>query len=86
MVAAFPFPLAGGAFFITGTSSTWARATRCSTRIGVTPDKKVALDLELLRREGRNSQLEAATSYLKQKLRGAEADDSSRGTQLEPGD
>jgi C-terminal processing protease CtpA/Prc len=68
VVGARPFPLAGGAFFITGAFIDVGPGNKVLDKIGVTPDKKVALDLDLLQREGRDSQLEAATSYLKQKL------------------
>jgi carboxyl-terminal processing protease len=68
VVSAFAFPAGGGAFFITGAFVDVGPGNKVLDKIGVTPDKKVELDLELLRREGRDSQLEAATAYLKQKL------------------
>jgi carboxyl-terminal processing protease len=68
VVASYAFPLAGGAFFVTGAFIDVGPGNKVLDKIGVTPDQKVALDLELLRREGRDSQLEAATTYLKQKL------------------
>jgi carboxyl-terminal processing protease len=68
VVSTRPYPLAGGALFVTSTFIDVGPSRKVIDKIGVTPDKRVELDLELLRREGRDSQLEAATAYLKQKL------------------
>ena len=68
VVSSLTFPMSKGAFSITGAFVDVGPDGKNIDKIGVTPDRKVALDLELLRREGRDSQLEAATSYLKQKL------------------
>lgn len=68
VIATYPFPIAGGAFFVTGAFVDVGPSSKVLDKTGVTPDKKVELDLDLLRREGRDSQLEAATTYLKQKL------------------
>ena len=68
VVGTRPYRLGGGAFYLTGAFVDVGPGNKVLDKIGVTPDKKVALDLDLLRREGRDSQLEAATDYLKQKL------------------
>jgi carboxyl-terminal processing protease len=67
VVAAYSFPMAGGAFFITGAFIDVGPGGKVIDKVGVKPDTKVELDLALLRAEGRDSQLEAALSYLKQK-------------------
>lgn len=66
--AAASFPIRDGALFVTTATTLVGPNKRVIAKGGVTPDKKVDLDLDLLRREGRDSQLEAATDYLKQKL------------------
>jgi hypothetical protein len=53
---------------VTGAFIEVGPANKVLDKIGVTPNTKVSLDLELLRTEGRDSQIEAAMSYLKQKL------------------
>jgi len=68
VVATVPHQVAGGAVFITTAFADVGRKQKRIDKVGVTPDKKVELDLDLLRREGRDSQLEAATAYLRQKL------------------
>jgi carboxyl-terminal processing protease len=68
VVAAFGFPAGGGAFFVTGAFVEVGPGNKVLDKIGVTPNTRVTLDLDLLQREGRDSQLEAATTYLKQKL------------------
>ena len=68
VIAASAVPVNTGAVFITTAFADVGPKAKRIDKIGVTPNKKVELDLELLRREGRDSQLEAATDYLKQKL------------------
>jgi C-terminal processing protease CtpA/Prc len=68
VVGTNPWPVNGGAVFITSYLVEAGPKQKRIDKVGVTPDKKVELDLELLRREGRDSQLEAATAYLRQKL------------------
>jgi carboxyl-terminal processing protease len=69
VAAARPYPIAGGALMVTVGRVGVGPTHRSLQGVGVKPDTAVQLDLGLLAREGRDSQVEAAVEYLKTRLR-----------------
>jgi carboxyl-terminal processing protease len=69
VAASVPIPIAGGALMVTVGLVDVGPAHHPLQGSGVTPNQQVSLDLALLARTGRDSQLDAAVEYLRSKLR-----------------